>query len=947
MERKQHLNTKSSSKGHQVREEEMGDLTTGEFLELTTKESSEVVLCIAFDKEAKTTFCISSQNGDQFIQHSKKQQNFNLLENLQHFLSDVFHIEDLKMVVQGMKVNKKNKKRSDVGAQNDKQRKQQTAGNKASEEVCLKSRSGRKIKPPKWHMENWPPVKPLSDEDNNDSNINDVDNSESVSDDGSRKGCHRSCENESVTQENVDLNLQDHSYLESHTNSKMIDKTNAIDRDTLDRKNQVKCFDCDVCGIEFLTVDLLKTHKLSHNQAEYSCDLCGDQFISPKHDCQRKAHTILDRGESETEQGSQQILKKKIPSKNANDVILSDHSVGERESKKIKTKEQSSRVKKAVVVMSVSSDFLGETIGSHVTVPTTLSSNSAPSKDKIDALDNINNMIHTYTTEEACDILESIDKTENEIVIFKDPVTQKLACSICGEMFVNKYNLARHLTRKHQCNFTIKVVPGPIATNTLHSSKFSCRKCNESFHSDFERIKHELEVHDLVIAEKCQVGTPKREKLKCPICKNKRETVKSLKSHVKDHYEIDVAELTCGICKMQFTTKNRLQNHEQIHSDANKPCNICGKKFRTMKYVKRHIAEFHKMNPNKEIPKEKRFSDSTRSAGICDICGKVFKSSYKALLHRSTHNSEKTLPCPVCGKMFTQNKCLQNHLKTHKEARNYVCEYCGKAFKISQGLNMHKLRYHHNKEYKCDQCDRKFLSFAGKKYHMYKDHKEYAMKNVSLKKYVCQYCDRLCSGHQEYLRHLSIHVDNKDKFCDICNRAFSTVSQLNCHRKVHFAQVKRFSCKICNFKALTPFKLKRHLASSRHIESCAAVGITNVSVATDFENENIVNTIPEKNDDIENNQSEIDQSDADYLGGTNVVTIEMTDNETVGEVGEEVEVKYLEIPDNLEGSQIIYTDNADMIYSVIQGGEAEGASTYIFDSSVNQAVESILKLQKS
>jgi hypothetical protein len=31
-----------------------------------------------------------------------------------------------------------------------------------------------------------------------------------------------------------------------------------------------------------------------------------------------------------------------------------------------------------------------------------------------------------------------------------------------------------------------------------------------------------------------------------------------------------------------------------IHGEAKFPCNICGKKFRMMKYVRRHINETHK-----------------------------------------------------------------------------------------------------------------------------------------------------------------------------------------------------------------------------------------------------------------------------------------------------------------------------------------------------------------
>ncbi|CAI9716372.1 finger 233-like [Octopus vulgaris] len=118
---------------------------------------------------------------------------------------------------------------------------------------------------------------------------------------------------------------------------------------------------------------------------------------------------------------------------------------------------------------------------------------------------------------------------------------------------------------------------------------------------------------------------------------------------------------------------------------ANHKCDICGKSYTELSYLKAHQVVSHGPNaakPNKcNIPSLKTFK--------CDICSKQFSRNYHLDRHRMTHTGEKPFKCKVCSRTFSRNYHLHRHAFIHTGEKPYSCEVCAKAFSRTDKLKKH------------------------------------------------------------------------------------------------------------------------------------------------------------------------------------------------------------------------------------------------------------------
>ena len=477
-----------------------------------------------------------------------------------------------------------------------------------------------------------------------------------------------------------------------------------------------------------------------------------------------------------------------------------------------------------------------------------------------------------------------------------------------------------------------------------------------------------------------------------------------------------------------------LQNQMLIHREAKFPCNICGKKFRKMQYVRTHINRVHKnifsiaktedamanvfsiaktedamanddIDENVRMKESKQIKPRIKTPGICDVCGKSFCNLTSMLNHRTIHFEDRPYPCTKCNKKFRLQNSLRQHMMIHQDTKDYICERCGKSFNISEALRIHRLRYHDKVHYKCEICDRKFMSLSGKKYHesshsgshvcdlcdsrwatasqLIVHRKSHFGLN---KKFHCKICQYKTSTLSKLKRHLTTakHTDNcqsaghksitiaammentdiveklnsEDGKMDtendnLCDSRWATASQLNVHRKSHVGLNKKFHCKICQYKTSSPSKLKRHLTTVKHRDNCQSAGHKSISVAAMMENTDIVEKLNSEDGKIDTEDDKTKKETSQVQGQTEVVSMEtgeIISSPSQGQSSTEqlqvVEVKCM--AENLvEGSQIFYTEQGGILYSIVEKGVELDGKTYIYDPSDIQAVESILKHQNS
>nr|CAI5857408.1 unnamed protein product [Callosobruchus analis] len=116
-----------------------------------------------------------------------------------------------------------------------------------------------------------------------------------------------------------------------------------------------------------------------------------------------------------------------------------------------------------------------------------------------------------------------------------------------------------------------------------------------------------------------------------------------------------------------------LTHAEDYGKDPKIKCELCGKRFSRMKYLKGHIIRVHQDGGQ-------RF--------VCDLCGKEVRSKTSLRDHMLIHQGVKPIQCPQCDKCFTIRNTLKSHMRTHTGVRPYRCEECDPRGKGNEEIVM-------------------------------------------------------------------------------------------------------------------------------------------------------------------------------------------------------------------------------------------------------------------
>lgn len=142
----------------------------------------------------------------------------------------------------------------------------------------------------------------------------------------------------------------------------------------------------------------------------------------------------------------------------------------------------------------------------------------------------------------------------------------------------------------------------------------------------------------------------------------------------------------CVTCGAKYTHYVSLIRHQQVHVDDDIfPCDICGKIFKTKKYMRAH-RKIHFVTFN-----------STASSLVCKICNHRSQNNNHHLKHLQTHQGDKPHKCIVCGKGFLRKQYLNEHHRMHTGERPFPCNICSYAFRYRTHLSRH-LKTHANKK---------------------------------------------------------------------------------------------------------------------------------------------------------------------------------------------------------------------------------------------------------
>lgn len=286
-------------------------------------------------------------------------------------------------------------------------------------------------------------------------------------------------------------------------------------------------------------------------------------------------------------------------------------------------------------------------------------------------------------------------------------------CSICKEMFTTVVLLKQHLNSAHDFKENTRLRRKKCEIKANHY----CDVCKKGFTRKFDMKKHRLSKHP--------DAPPNHETFK-PTNKNTH-----LLAKCKVPGTDNQIYYKCETCGKLFRQSYNFIRHQTIHTGVRAFfCHICGKNFRVLGGLQRHINEHH--------------------YGV------------------------KKYGCEVCGKKFAAKSTRDDHLNIHSDTRPFVCDICGKTFRQKASLHIHKLFHTNNYRFSCNLCGKKFRRGNELKVHSY--------LHTGHKPHKCELCGAMFRLGQDLKRHAKVHVQF---VCVQCGRSFSHEKYLNGHVKEH------------------------------------------------------------------------------------------------------------------------------------------------------------------
>ncbi|XP_032667216.1 zinc finger protein 676-like isoform X2 [Odontomachus brunneus] len=165
--------------------------------------------------------------------------------------------------------------------------------------------------------------------------------------------------------------------------------------------------------------------------------------------------------------------------------------------------------------------------------------------------------------------------------------------------------------------------------------------------------------------------------------------------------------------------------------------------------------------------------------------------------------------CLLCldeeNKVMGDAKTVIAHVKSEHEVRLYICDVCGQDFRKRNELSSH-LDDHVAKEegdFQCEVCNRIFNNLR-----LFRIHKRIHYPQV--KSWSCDACGKRYSSKNLLDEHINTHTGVRPYVCETCGKDFASKYTYKAHIKTHEVRPRPFQCSRCNKTFLSQQNLNRH-----------------------------------------------------------------------------------------------------------------------------------------
>ncbi|XP_053674584.1 transcription factor grauzone-like [Anopheles nili] len=297
----------------------------------------------------------------------------------------------------------------------------------------------------------------------------------------------------------------------------------------------------------------------------------------------------------------------------------------------------------------------------------------------------------------------------------------------------------------------------------------------------------------------------------------------------------------------QITDKQSLQHQDLLEEKKKKQaeddrklreyfhlgCEICSYMSETVPDLFQHYRHQHKINGyvrccNRKFYRRARLLEHLGGhvgSISCEICGKIYKSTFYLELHKIDRHGEagtKPFKCDTCHLSFHKPYLLKTHQKRHEPVR---CNVCDKQLMGSQGLKAHMQKMHgKDTSLICPTCGKEFRCQTAMDRHL-----NAHMGIVTIEKVQCDKCERWFDGKYNLRRHIRyIHDEEGQIICDICQHVSPNRRALNHHKQRVHSHTETYDCEFCGKQRNTKLGLREHMATHTKIPlySCEFCGLT-------------------------------------------------------------------------------------------------------------------------